>query len=254
MAIRKAFPTTTIKIIWGASGAICAFPSCGQSLIIEDTGADHSIPLGEMAHIIGHSDSDGPRKDPSYPREKIDLPENIILLCPTHHTLIDKQDTTYTVEDVRGMKRVHEAKVQARLEKQVLEVKSQDFEQLLHFLVNVHPGLPSAALPPTPPEEKMRRNDLTDAIRGWLNIGLAASHRVEDYIKHMAVIDSKYPERLRDAFRKEHDRLRGQGFHGDSLFLALLEWMEKGRIGTPEGAAVYPVMAHLFQTCELFEP
>ena len=34
--------------------------------------------------------------------------DNLILLCPTHHTLIDKEDKIYTVEVLRQMKQEHE--------------------------------------------------------------------------------------------------------------------------------------------------
>lgn len=254
MATRKSFPPTVIKLVWGSSGGYCAFIGCTQRLIVEGTGVDPAVPLGELAHIVGHSSSKGPRKDPNYPRVKIDQPDNLILLCPTHHTLVDKQESTYTVEDLRCMKLSHEAKVRTRLEQQVLEIRSQDFEQVLNFLVKANPGAPSAPTQPTPPEEKMQKNGLTEAIRGWLNIGLAASYRVEQYIKHMTLIDSNYPERLRDTFRHEYDRLIAEGQHGDSLFIAILDWMRQGREGTAQDAAVYPVMAYLFQTCELFEP
>ena len=254
MATRKSFPPIVIKLVWGSSGGFCAFTGCTQRLIVERTDSDASVPLGELAHIVGHSSTKGPRTDPQFPREQIDQPENLILLCPTHHTLVDKQESTYTVEDLRRMKLTHETKVRKRLEQQVLEIRSQDFEQVLNFLVKANPGVPSAPTQPTPPEEKMHKNGLTEAIRGWLNIGFAASCRVDQFIKHMTLIDSNYPERLRDTFRKEYDRLITEGKSGDSLFISILDWMRQGREGTEQEAAVYPVMAYLFQTCELFEP
>jgi hypothetical protein len=65
--------------------------------------------LGEEAHIISGMKG-GPRYDSSYPTDKIDSYENLILLCPTHHRLIDKRDGMgYTVESLRKMKVSHEA-------------------------------------------------------------------------------------------------------------------------------------------------
>jgi hypothetical protein len=48
--------------------------------------------VGQTAHIVAHGDQ-GPRADPSYPSERRNLAENLVLLCPTHHVLVDAQDS-----------------------------------------------------------------------------------------------------------------------------------------------------------------
>lgn len=69
-------------------------PGCHEDLtvILENSGP---TVLGEMAHIIGrmpHSARCNPNvgSDDSY--------NNLILLCPTHHTLIDKAPQDYPAE------------------------------------------------------------------------------------------------------------------------------------------------------------
>ena len=54
-----------------------------------------------MAHIRGFSPN-GPRHDPTLTAAQIDAAENIILLCPNDHTIVDAQDSTYTVEELRN--------------------------------------------------------------------------------------------------------------------------------------------------------
>jgi hypothetical protein len=103
------------KVLWARSGGICAFPECSQELTVnlrDETSealAAAGVPLGEEAHIISGV-KEGPRHDSNYPTEKIDSYENLILLCPTHHRLIDKKGGMgYTVESLRKMKVSHEA-------------------------------------------------------------------------------------------------------------------------------------------------
>ena len=74
-----------IKILWGRSGNRCAICK------IELTPDGDEYTLGEMAHIVARS-SDGPRGSVEISDGEIDDYSNLILLCPTHHAEIDKND------------------------------------------------------------------------------------------------------------------------------------------------------------------
>ncbi|WP_405549524.1 HNH endonuclease [Streptomyces microflavus] len=109
-----AIGSTARKVLWARSSNVCAFPECDQQLTVNlhDDGSKSleaaGIPLGEEAHIISGSKG-GPRFDPTYPAEKVDTYENLILLCPTHHRLIDKREGAgFTVETLRRIKSEHE--------------------------------------------------------------------------------------------------------------------------------------------------
>jgi hypothetical protein len=95
-----AIPQQDIKILWGLSGNCCAFPGCSRELITTEPGT--SI-LGEMAHIIAQS-SDGPRGVSTLSQTERDSFRNLILLCPLHHTLIDKDSSTWTPDKLLAMK------------------------------------------------------------------------------------------------------------------------------------------------------
>jgi hypothetical protein len=131
MALRKKISEATIKILWAKSGNRCAFPGCKQALVEDLTTLDGSQVVGEMAHIVGHSSEEGPRSDASYPRDKIDLPENLLLLCPTHHTIIDKQPNTYTVANLLDWKRARESKAQEWMADKVMLVGALEFEAII---------------------------------------------------------------------------------------------------------------------------
>ena len=97
-----------MKILFAKSGNLCAFPNC-QTPIIANEG-DENKPLAEMAHIIAYED-DGPRSDPNMPILERNKASNLILFCPTHHTIVDKFEYQYNVHVLREMKRLHEAQV-----------------------------------------------------------------------------------------------------------------------------------------------
>ena len=102
----------TRKILWGRSGNRCAI--CKHELVVDATDKDSEAVVGDECHIIS-SESNGPRYDPSYPQEKLDSYENLILLCRIHHKMVDDQATTFTADILRQMKNNHEVMVSEKL-------------------------------------------------------------------------------------------------------------------------------------------
>lgn len=91
------------------SGGYCGNPACHRNLFdFFETGKITNIE--EMAHIIGQKE-DGPRGEDELPLSERDEFDNIILLCPTCHTTIDKNPKLYPKETVRKWKREHEESI-----------------------------------------------------------------------------------------------------------------------------------------------
>jgi hypothetical protein len=72
------------------------------------------VILGDVAHIVAASPA-GPRGDPFMAPVDRNRYENLILLCNTHHQLIDDQEATFTPERLRAIKGDHERWVEDRL-------------------------------------------------------------------------------------------------------------------------------------------
>lgn len=106
------------KTLWGNAGNRCAFAGCGQRLVgalgnPNQVTGDHIGVFGEEAHVRS-SKVTGPRYDATYPTDQLNEYENLVLLCPTHHTVIDKDNgRAWSTEDVLAMKQRHEAHVDA---------------------------------------------------------------------------------------------------------------------------------------------
>ncbi len=94
-----------LKILFAKSHNQCAFPKCFNPVIAEEN--DEQKPLAEMAHMIAFN-KQGPRSDPSISKIELNKAKNLILFCPTHHTLIDKFPNKFTIDVLKKMKDDHE--------------------------------------------------------------------------------------------------------------------------------------------------
>jgi DNA-binding HxlR family transcriptional regulator len=82
--------------------------------VIGATAHDDESVIADECHIVS-SRPNGPRHDVSFPSEKLDSYDNLMLLCRTHHKMIDDQAATFTTDILRQMKATHEVWVSQRL-------------------------------------------------------------------------------------------------------------------------------------------
>ena len=108
MAIRDP----DIKLLWGRSGNRCAM--CRIELSFDAQSASTVVPLGEQAHIVAREPG-GPRGESSLTPAERDLYSNLILLCPTDHSRIDKAPKDHPVEELLRIKAEHEEWVRTSL-------------------------------------------------------------------------------------------------------------------------------------------
>ncbi|HVX33939.1 MAG TPA: tetratricopeptide repeat protein [Solirubrobacterales bacterium] len=100
--------TTTLKILFAQSHNRCAAPGCGNEIVARGTPVDTPAVVGHVAHIVARS-AEGPRGDPAFPKARLHEEANLLLLCGHHHSLVDAQDSTFTVEELRRWKESHVA-------------------------------------------------------------------------------------------------------------------------------------------------
>lgn len=113
-------------IIWAKAAGTCSFPDCRKPLVLEPE-AGSSVPVGEIAHIVGEQ-PDGPRGQSPLSAEQRNQPPNLMLMCPTHHSEVDKAPQTYTVERLREFKRRHENWVRNTLQRPTFAGRSATVE------------------------------------------------------------------------------------------------------------------------------
>ncbi|MHC9539257.1 MAG: HNH endonuclease [Vulcanimicrobiota bacterium] len=247
----RKYPLPDIKLLYGLAGARCAFPNCRTELIIESSAVSGKKQIGEIAHIVGHSEN-GPRSDHEYPREKLDTYENWILLCPTCHTKIDAMEHTYSVAELGKLKEDHEQWVRASLSREITGVTFAELE-VISLAIMTSASIPSEDFSVIPPAEKMIHNNLTSQVSMLLTMGISKSKEVHNYLQHTAIVDSQFPERLKAGFVNEYKRLRNEGIFGDALFESLRFFSTGGSADFTRQAAGLAVLAYLFECCEVFE-
>ncbi len=239
------------KILFGKSASYCSHSDCDKPGISEETDLDPPVVLGEMCHIYGHSEG-GPRFNPDLPPEERDCYDNLILLCGYHHKLVDKQPNTYTAEVLIEWKKQHERWVKERIEIGIQEVTFEELGLVTKGILQ-SPALPSTDFVAIDPGSKMKKNNLTEEIRFLLTMGLAKAKEVENFVMSMAKLYPDFPERLKSGFVEEYNKLRSQGFEGDSLFMALREFAGMRSNDFKIQAAGLSVLCYLFDKCEVFE-
>ena len=86
----------------------CLIEYCRKCLLNEDNIFEFHV--GEIAHIHAKSDG-GPRAKPELGIKDRQSRENLILLCPTCHTKVDKCPDQYPASLLREWKRNHRSSI-----------------------------------------------------------------------------------------------------------------------------------------------
>lgn len=102
----------TRKVLWGRSASLCAF--CRTHLVIDASANDTDAVVGDECHVVSGAPN-GPRHDSAFDPAAIDNLGNLILLCRTHHKLVDDQPETFTADSLQQLKANHEKWVKERL-------------------------------------------------------------------------------------------------------------------------------------------
>jgi len=99
----KSIRQKTIKRLFAVSGNQCYFPNCKTPLVDEESGT----VTGEICHIKGRK-SGSPRYDPNQSDEERHGFDNLLLICPFHHKVIDDDPNSYTISRLNEIKVEHE--------------------------------------------------------------------------------------------------------------------------------------------------
>ena len=132
---RRNYSLKTVEILYGLSGNRCAFPGCTINLIEPATEESDAAVIAQKSHIYAISTA-GPRGTAGLTEKELNSHENLILLCPTHHALVDAQPETYTAEILKKWKQTHEAKLEKRFSETIENVQS-DIISNKHFPTNL---------------------------------------------------------------------------------------------------------------------
>ncbi len=97
--------------VWVRAGGRCEYPGCNDALWRDELTLQE-MNKAYLAHIVADSPN-GPRGDAVLSEQLKADPANIMLLCDTHHRLIDRENVVgHPVELLKRFKREHEERIE----------------------------------------------------------------------------------------------------------------------------------------------
>lgn len=160
---RLGIPDDIKLKLWVLSGGRCEFPGCNKQLWRDGLTLKEDN-FGEMAHVIAQS-PDGPRGDGKLSTTHATDFENLMLLCATHHKLVDgKNKNDYPSDTLKAYKQEHERRIQLQT-----SLSDNMKTTVVLFKANIGSRVMNISLPqiykaiqPRYPEEKEILLDFTD--------------------------------------------------------------------------------------------
>ncbi len=243
---RKKRSQPDIKILWGRSGSKCAI--CRIDLIQEKKEGSGYL-IGEMAHIEGENPTSA-RYNHEMMDDERNKYDNLILLCPKCHTIIDKDYQEYTVEKLKQIKKDHEKWVEESLREHMPDVTFAELDVIIKYLMETPLREEGDHIKIIPPKEKIKKNKLSPQVGKYITIGMLQSKQVKEYLNKNP--DIQFAERLRAGFVSKYRELRNE-LEGDALFYALWDFASNNSPDFKVRAAGLTVLTYFFELCEVFE-
>lgn len=233
------------------SAGQCSFLDCPIRTERPETPEDPAVIIGEVAHIHAYED-EGPRALLTLtPADRNSYP-NLMLMCPNHHTEIDKQPYTFTAEILKNWKYNTEKRVTDALRNAMPQIHFAELSMITGSLVT-HEESPGKDLTVIPPAEKLRKNQLSSITHAYLAIALAKADVVRNFIDKFTRYDNSFSARLRAGFINEYERLKRTEIAGDELFQEMLRFATAGHTDLRSQAAGLAILGYYFEACEVFE-
>jgi hypothetical protein len=246
--VGASYPTRIILAF--RSGGICAFPNCGKHLIYEAKVGEDTY-VAEAAHIRGEKFG-AARYDDTMTDEERDNVRNLIYLCTDHHTVIDKVEADWPVAKLQILKESHETRVRQAMEEAFADVAFPELQNVVSWVSNQVPAA-NGSFDLIRPDEKIKKNELSNGARHTIAAGLASRATVAAYVEAEAQLDPDFPERLKAGFLEKYYAMRKQGHKGDELFELMCDFAQQGMRHQADRSAGIAVLIYLFEICDVFE-
>lgn len=139
MGYKRNIKENIRRMLYANSGNICAMYGCTNALIYAN-----SSNISEICHIEAVNE-DGARYNNQLSDEYVNSYENLVLLCPTCHAIVDNKlnEPVYTVAYLKEMKKYHEQQVQEILmSKAAIEppifIEAYDVNNIVDYYNSIH--------------------------------------------------------------------------------------------------------------------
>lgn len=233
-------------IVFARCGNRCSFPDCEQIIAFRDN-SERYANVGMLAHIKGDKGGSA-RYDPNQLEEERNSPDNIILVCGTHHKTIDDQPDIYTIEKLIEIKLKHEEWVIKQYSRSINSLTFVELEDIKKFIKSgdfIESDMSVIHL-----KDKIKKNEISSQTEILIKLGLSRTKLVKEYID--TNLDSEFGERLKKGFVQEYNHQKDKS-NGDVLFNNLLKFATGGSSDFKDMATGLTVLCYFFETCDVFE-
>lgn len=203
--------------------------------------------IGEFAHIIDLQQATL-RYDPNKTTGELNSIDNIIVICPTCHTKIDKESDKYSTNDLIKQKKQYE--------NNILISKEYSNPEYLQFFDNIFKNLKGKyqfvsnrkTLLPISVKDKITRNSLS-SINDVINMGLSMQSNFVDYLD---TLSSEEKVELRKIIMEIYlNEIKNKNISNEDKF----NNMVKELVGNNTNNYLYAItiLAYYFEECDVFE-
>lgn len=208
---------------------------------------EHDEFIGEFAHIIDLQKATL-RYDPTKSIDELNSINNIIVLCPTCHTKIDKESEKYSIDYLKQQK--------VQYENNLLISREYSNPEYLKFFDNIFKNLKGKyqfisnrkTLLPISIKDKITRNSLR-SISDIISMGLSMQSNYVDYLDTLSIEEKV---ELRKIIIEIYlNEIKNNSISNEDKF----NNMVKELVGNNTNNYLYAItiLAYYFEECDVFE-
>lgn len=228
----RKIPRDTVVRLIAAGAGWCYKPNCSTGSLWYVVDDDKTVKLAEVAHMVAAGE-DGPRPDSEATEEILVHFDNLMLLCPTCHTIVDRAPEVFTLPVIQEWKSAHEGRIREFLGIKRFERRS-DLNRAIASLLIENKGYWEHYGPESHEASKI----VTRASSGWRR------NVVEVIIPNNMKIVRVVRENLHLLSRDEQMVISAFNIHAQGL-------MDRHLLGVVSGAPKFPSkMNDIFNTAE----
>lgn len=243
----SSLPKKVTNIVWGQFSGRCAMCS---KVLSETTSDGASATIGKIAHIVGENEGSA-RFSEELTLKQRNSPDNLMLLCGTDHDTVDNYHERYPVEALLKIKEEALARIATAYQEELLEISYAELEVTIKYLVDGNNTQYGGTFEIITPAEKIKKNELTSDVEGFLRMGLIQERQLEEYLNRN--LDRTFASRLRNIVVAEYNKLKQEGLTGNEIFYEIMKFAAGNSTDFKKQAAGLSIIAYYFNVCDIFE-
>jgi hypothetical protein len=235
------------NIVWGQFNGRCAM--CDKQLSHTDEDGT-SATIAKIAHIVGENEGSA-RFSEDLTLEQRNSPDNLMLLCGTHHDEIDNYVSKYPVEELHKIRRSFLKRLSSIFQERLLGIGFAELDVTITYLIQGNTTRYAGDFKLISPTEKIAKNELSPDVEELLRMGLVRESQLEEYLNKS--LDPTFSSRLRNIVVEKYNASKEANLSPDEIFYEMLSFASGNSNDFTKQAAALTIIAYYFNVCDIFE-